>query len=31
LDLAYVLERNVWNGRVSLQLNVEDIHNTGRR
>jgi single-stranded-DNA-specific exonuclease len=27
VDLAYVLERNVWNGRVNLQLNVEDIHN----
>ncbi len=25
VDVAYVLERNVWNGRVSLQLNVEDI------
>jgi single-stranded-DNA-specific exonuclease len=27
VDVAYVLERNVWKGRVSLQLNVEDIHN----
>lgn len=27
VDVAYVLERNVWNGRISLQLNVKDIHN----
>lgn len=26
VDLAYILERNEWNGRVSLQLNVQDIH-----
>jgi single-stranded-DNA-specific exonuclease len=31
VDVAYVLERNVWNGRVSLQLNVEDIHNVAKR
>jgi single-stranded-DNA-specific exonuclease len=29
IDLAYVLERNEWNGRVSLQLNVQDIRPTG--
>jgi single-stranded-DNA-specific exonuclease len=26
IDLAYHLERNEWNGRVSLQLNAQDIH-----
>jgi single-stranded-DNA-specific exonuclease len=26
IDLAYVLELNEWNGRISLQLNVQDIH-----
>lgn len=26
VDLAYVLEKNEWNGRISLQLNVQDIH-----
>lgn len=26
VDLAYHLERNEWNGRVSLQLNAQDIH-----
>lgn len=26
VDIAYVLERNEWNGRVKLQLNVKDIH-----
>lgn len=26
IDLAYVLEMNEWNGRISLQLNVQDIH-----
>lgn len=26
VDLAYGLERNEWNGRVKLQLNVADIH-----
>jgi single-stranded-DNA-specific exonuclease len=26
IDLAYVLERNEWNGRINLQLNVQDIH-----
>ena len=31
VDVAYVLERNVWKGRVSLQLNVEDIHNAAER
>ncbi len=25
VDLAYRLERNEWNGRVTLQLNVEDL------
>ncbi len=29
VDIAYVLERNVWYGNVSLQLNVKDIHFTG--
>ena len=26
IDLAYVLEVNEWNGRVTLQLNVKDVH-----
>lgn len=26
VDLAYMLEMNEWNGRISLQLNVQDIH-----
>ncbi|MFP4343760.1 MAG: single-stranded-DNA-specific exonuclease RecJ [Anaerolineales bacterium] len=26
IDLVYHLERNDWNGRTSLQLNVQDIH-----
>jgi single-stranded-DNA-specific exonuclease len=26
VDIAYMLERNEWNGRVKLQLNVLDIH-----
>jgi single-stranded-DNA-specific exonuclease len=26
VDLAYMLEKNEWNGRISLQLNVQDIH-----
>ncbi len=29
LDLAYTLEANVWNGRTTLQLNVQDIHYPG--
>ncbi len=29
IDIAYVLESNEWNGRVSLQLNVRDIHAGG--
>ncbi len=29
IDLAYVLEANEWRGRVSLQLNVKDIHVSG--
>lgn len=29
IDLAYVLEQNEWNGRVTLQLNVKDIHLPG--
>ncbi|MFN8374305.1 MAG: hypothetical protein U0694_15685 [Anaerolineae bacterium] len=29
VDLAYQLEMNEWNGRQSLQLNVQDIHRTG--
>jgi single-stranded-DNA-specific exonuclease len=29
IDLAYMLERNEWNGRVSLQLNVQDIRPAG--
>ncbi|MGC9521082.1 MAG: single-stranded-DNA-specific exonuclease RecJ [Anaerolineae bacterium] len=28
IDIAYHLERNEWNGRVTLQLNVQDIHDT---
>jgi single-stranded-DNA-specific exonuclease len=26
IDLAYVLEKNEWNERISLQLNVQDLH-----
>jgi single-stranded-DNA-specific exonuclease len=26
IDIAYMLQRNEWNGRVTLQLNVLDIH-----
>jgi len=26
VDIAYLLERNEWNGRIKLQLNVKDIH-----
>ncbi len=26
VDLAYHLQQNEWNGKVNLQLNVEDIH-----
>ncbi|MBN1487144.1 MAG: single-stranded-DNA-specific exonuclease RecJ [Anaerolineae bacterium] len=26
IDVAYILERNEWNGRVNLQLNIQDIH-----
>jgi single-stranded-DNA-specific exonuclease len=26
VDIAYMLERNEWNGRVNLQLNIVDIH-----
>jgi single-stranded-DNA-specific exonuclease len=29
IDLAYMLEANVWNERVNLQLNVQDIHFPG--
>lgn len=29
IDLLYTLEENVWNGQVSLQLNVKDIHDHG--
>jgi len=29
IDLAYMLEANVWNERVNLQLNVLDIHFPG--
>ncbi|MFN2283920.1 MAG: single-stranded-DNA-specific exonuclease RecJ, partial [Anaerolineae bacterium] len=29
IDLAYMLEANAWNGRVNLQLNVQDIHFPG--
>ena len=29
IDLVYHLERNAWKGRVSLQLNVRDIHPAG--
>jgi single-stranded-DNA-specific exonuclease len=29
VDLAYQLEMNEWNGRQSLQLNVQDIHRAG--
>ncbi len=29
IDVAYVLERNEWNGNVRLQLNVKDIHASG--
>ena len=29
IDLVYHLERNAWKGRVSLQLNVKDIHPAG--
>ncbi|MEA3309448.1 MAG: single-stranded-DNA-specific exonuclease RecJ [Chloroflexota bacterium] len=29
IDLVYYLERNEWKGRVSLQLNVRDIHPAG--
>jgi single-stranded-DNA-specific exonuclease len=28
IDIAYMLQRNEWNGRVTLQLNVLDIHPT---
>ena len=28
VDIAYYLERNEWNGRIKLQLNVQDIHFT---
>ena len=30
IDLAYYLERNEWNGRVTLQLNAQDIHPSAR-
>ncbi len=30
IDLAYYLERNEWNGRVTLQLNAQDIHPSER-
>ncbi|MGC9397686.1 MAG: single-stranded-DNA-specific exonuclease RecJ [Anaerolineae bacterium] len=30
VDLAYHLERNEWKGRVTLQLNVQDIHPSER-
>ncbi|MGC9397039.1 MAG: single-stranded-DNA-specific exonuclease RecJ [Anaerolineae bacterium] len=29
IDLAYMLEANVWHERVNLQLNVQDIHFPG--
>jgi single-stranded-DNA-specific exonuclease len=29
VDLAYQLEMNEWNGRQTLQLNVQDIHRVG--
>jgi single-stranded-DNA-specific exonuclease len=29
IDLAYVLEKNEWNERISLQLNVQDLHSAG--
>ncbi len=29
IDLAYRLELNEWNGRINLQLNVQDIHIPG--
>jgi single-stranded-DNA-specific exonuclease len=29
VDLAYELEMNEWNGRQSLQLNVQDVHRVG--
>jgi single-stranded-DNA-specific exonuclease len=29
IDLAYILEANVWNERTNLQLNVQDIHFPG--
>ena len=29
IDIAYVLEQNEWNGRVTLLLNVKDIHLPG--
>ncbi len=29
VDLVYQLEMNEWNGRQSLQLNVQDIHRVG--
>ena len=31
IDVAYVLQRNEWRGRVNLQLNVKDIHEPGSR
>ncbi|MFP4395905.1 MAG: single-stranded-DNA-specific exonuclease RecJ [Anaerolineales bacterium] len=31
IDIAYVLQRNEWHGRVNLQLNVKDIHEPGSR
>lgn len=30
IDLAYQLEINEWNGRQSLQLNIQDIHHAGQ-
>ncbi len=30
IDLAYYLDRNEWKGRVTLQLNVQDIHPSAR-
>ncbi len=29
VDLAYQVQRNEWNGRTNLQLNVQDIHPVG--
>jgi hypothetical protein len=31
IDLAYVPERNAWNGREILQLRVRDLHIPGLR